>query len=270
MKKYSIWIIITLLWTVLPMVWQLICSFTTNTALVDSSVSFSQKWTLYHYKELFMSDPPFWRYLMNSSIVATITTILTLILSIPGAYALSNMSIKWSKFAKIIIIAAAMFPYVLLFLALLELARLFGLGNNLIALCLPYCALSLPLALLLLTSAFDGLPKDLDSAAKLEGMSLLSRLRWILIPLITPASASTSILVFLFSWNEYPIALTWISRTELLTLPVAIARIAGSSIYSIPYGTYAAATVIGSIPLLLIVLIFQKQIVSGLTSGAVK
>ena len=114
------------------------------------------------------------------------------------------------------------------------------------------------------------LPKDLEDAAQLEGLTLIQRLRWVLIPLIAPASASTAILVFLFAWNEYPIALTWISEANLLTLPVAVARIAGSSIYSIPYGAYAAATVLGSIPLLMLVLIFQKQIVSGLTNGAIK
>ena len=114
------------------------------------------------------------------------------------------------------------------------------------------------------------LPPELEDAAKLEGLSLFQRFRWILIPLISPATASTAILVFLFSWNEYPIALTWISDPNKLTLPVAIARIAGSSIYSVPYGAYAAATVLGSIPLVLLVLIFQKPIVSGLTSGAVK
>ena len=169
-----------------------------------------------------------------------------------------------------LITAAALFPYVLLFLALLEIARAFQLGNNLLALALPYAALSMPLALLLLSAAFEGLPKDLEDAAQLEGLTLMQRLRWVLIPLIAPASASTAILVFLFAWNEYPIALTWISDANLLTLPVAVARIAGSSIYSIPYGAYAAATVLGSIPLLMLVLIFQKQIVSGLTNGAIK
>jgi multiple sugar transport system permease protein len=128
----------------------------------------------------------------------------------------------------------------------------------------------MPLAVLLLSSAFRDLPSEIEEAARLEGLGLWQRLRWVLIPLIGPATASTAILVFLFSWNEYPIALTWISTTDLLTLPVAIARIAGSSVYSIPYGAYAAATVLGSLPLLLLVIIFQRQIVSGLTQGAIK
>jgi len=156
------------------------------------------------------------------------------------------------------------------FLAFLELARTFSLANHLLALTLPYAGLSLPLGVLLLQSAFAGLPPELEEAARLEGMGLWSRLRWILAPLIAPASASTAILVFLFCWNEYPIALTWLSRADLLTLPTAMARIAGSSVFTVPYGAFAAATVLGSVPLLVMVLLFQRQIVSGLTQGAIK
>jgi multiple sugar transport system permease protein len=101
-------------------------------------------------------------------------------------------------------------------------------------------------------------------------MGLWQRLRWILLPLMAPAMASSALLVFLFSWNEYPIALTWLSRTELLTLAPAMARIAGSSVYTIPYGAFAAATVLGSAPLILLMLLFQRQIISGLTQGAIK
>ena len=144
------------------------------------------------------------------------------------------------------------------------------MGNNLLALSIPYAVLSLPLAILLLSSSFNDLPKDLEEAARIEGLNLYQRLRWILIPLIAPATSSTAIIVFLFSWNEYPIALTWISKSNLITIPVAIARIAGSSVYSVPYGAYAAATVLGALPLILIVLVFQKQIISGLTQGAIK
>jgi multiple sugar transport system permease protein len=169
-----------------------------------------------------------------------------------------------------VLLAAAVFPYVLLFLALLELARSLGLANHLLALSLPYTALSLPLAVLLLSAAFRDLPPELEEAARLEGLNLVQRLRWVLLPLIAPASASTGLLVFLYSWNEYPIALTWISRDTLLTLPTAIARIAGSSLYSVPYGAFAAATVLGSLPLLALVVLFQKPIVAGLTRGAIQ
>ena len=265
-----LWIALLLLWSLMPMVWQLVTSFSTAEALVDGSIPFLQRWTLDHYRELLQSDPPFWRYLVNSTVVGGLTTLFTLALAIPAAYGVARMPGAVRRSVRGLTAAAALFPYVLLFLALLELARHYSLGNNLLTIALPYTGLAMPLALLLLTAAFEGLPSDLDDAARLEGMSLMHRLRWVLVPLLAPATASTAILVFLFSWNEYPIALTWLSRTDLLTLPVAMARIAGTSIYAVPYGAYAAATVLGSIPLLLMVLLCQRQIVSGLTNGAVK
>ena len=269
-RSRSLWIGLLLIWSLLPMLWQLVTSFTSSDALVDAALPFAQRWTLEHYRTLLASDPPFWRYLLNSTVVGGLTTALTLLMAVPAAYGIARMSSRSRGTVRTLVAAAALFPYVLLFLALLELAREFELGNSLLAIALPYAGLALPLALLLLISAFEGLPTDLDDAARLEGLGLINRLRLVLLPLIAPAIASTGILVFLFSWNEYPIALTWLSRDDLLTLPVAMARIAGSSIYAVPYGAYAAATVLGSIPLIALVLIFQRSIVSGLTNGAVK
>ncbi len=269
-RSRSLWIMLLLVWSLLPMIWQLITSFTSSDALVSAGIPFQHRWTLAHYRDLLSGDPPFWRYLLNSTVVGGLTTVLTLLLAVPAAYGLARMSPTRRGTIRITVGAAALFPYVLLFLALLELAREFRLGNSLLAIALPYAGLALPLALLLLISAFEGLPNDLDDAARLEGLGLLDRLRLVLMPLITPAVASTGILVFLFAWNEYPIALTWLSRDDLLTLPVAMARIAGSSIYAVPYGAYAAATVLGSLPLLALVLVCQRQIVAGLTNGAVK
>ena len=268
-SRHAVLVTLLLIWSLAPMIWQLISSFTSSEALVNGAIPFQNRWTLIHYRELLSSDPPFWRYLLNSTVVAGASTVLTLVLAVPAAYVLAQLPRRWRRCFRSGVMAAALFPYVLLFLALLELARNFHLGNSLFALALPYSALAMPLALLLLTAAFEGLPKDLDDAARLEGLTMRQRLRWVMLPLIAPASASTAILVFLFAWNEYPIALTWLSRSDLLTLPVAMARIAGSSIYSIPYGAYAAATVLGAIPLLLLVLLFQRQIVSGLTNGAI-
>ena len=269
-RSNSLWIGLVLIWSLLPMLWQLVTSFTSSDALVDAAMPFAQRWTLEHYRTLLASDPPFWRYLLNSTVVGGLTTALTLLMAVPAAYGIARMSSRNRGTVRTLVAAAALFPYVLLFLALLELAREFELGNSLLAIALPYAGLALPLALLLLISAFEGLPTDLDVAARLEGLGLINRLRWVLLPLIAPATASTGILVFLFSWNEYPIALTWLSRDDLLTLPVAMARIAGSSIYAVPYGAYAAATVLGSLPLLILVLVCQRQIVAGLTNGAVK
>jgi multiple sugar transport system permease protein len=260
-----------LAWSLLPLLWQLLTSLRTPEALVlQGPAAWLQGWTLENYRQVLLGDPPFLRYLVNSSLVGATTTALTLLLAIPAAYGLQRQQAGLRRAVTLLLLAAAMFPYVLLFLALLELARALGWGNQLLALAVPYAGLSLPLAVLLLQAAFADLPPELEDAARLEGLNLWQRLRWVLLPLLTPAIASTAILVFLFSWNEYPIALTWISRTTLLTLPVAMARIAGSSVYAVPYGAFAAATVLGALPLLLLVLVFQREIVSGLTQGAVQ
>jgi multiple sugar transport system permease protein len=189
---------------------------------------------------------------------------------VPCAYALSRISRTTARVITVLIAAAAAFPAVLLFLALMELAREWHLANHLLALSLPYAGLCLPLAVLLLQAAFRDIPIELEEAALIEGMGLRQRLRWVLLPLMAPAITSAGLLIFIFCWNEYPVALTWLSRSDRLTLAPAMARIAGSSVYTIPYGAFAAATVVGSAPLIGLMLLFQRQIVSGLTQGAIK
>ena len=259
-----------LLWSLGPMLWQLYTSLRSADALLLGSAGLGGGWTLANYTDVLSGDPPFWRYMLNSTVVGALSTLFTLALAIPCAYALSRRGGLLRLLVGGGLLAAAVFPYVLLFLALLEVARQLGLANNLLALSLPYACLSLPLAVLLLQAAFAELPVELEENALLEGFSLLQRLRWILLPLMGPAVASTGLLVFLFSWNEFPIALTWLSRSELLTLAPAMARIAGSSVFTVPYGAFAAATVLGSLPLLALLLLFQRQIVAGLTQGAIK
>ncbi len=261
--------LLVLLWSLGPLLWQLRTSLLRPEALVAPMLE-GNPWTLANYRLVLSGDPPFWRYLGNSTLVALATTLLTLLLAVPCAYGLQQQRgvVRWG--VGLALVGAAMFPTVLLFLALLEVARRFGLANDLLALSLPYAGLSLPLAVLLLRAAFADLPVELEDAARLEGLDLGQRLRHVLLPLLGPALASTGILVFLASWNEYAIALTWISRSDLLTLPIAIARIGGGSVFTIPYGAFAAATVLGSLPLLLLVLLAQRPIVSGLTRGAVK
>lgn len=258
-----------LIWSLGPMLWQLYTSLRPTEALTGAATG-SRTWTLEHYLQLLQGDPPFLTYLFNSALVGFSSTALTLALAVPCAYALSRIGRTASRTISLLVAAAAAFPAVLLFLALLEVARDWHLANNLLALSLPYAGLCLPLAILLLQASFRDIPLELEEAAVMEGMGLWQRLRWVLLPLMTPAMASASLLIFIFCWNEYPIALTWLSRGDLLTLAPAIARIAGSSVYTIPYGAFAAATVIGSVPLILLMLLFQRQIVSGLTQGAIK
>ncbi len=262
--------VLVIIWSLGPLIWQLYTSFSTPEALIEPFNIEQNRWTFNNYRLILNSNPPFWIYILNSTILGISTTILTLILAIPASYSLARIPKKAETPFRLGLFLVTLFPYVLLFLSLLETARFLHLGNNLLALSLPYAALSLPFCILLLSSALKDISIELEEAAKIEGLILWQRLRFVLLPILWPAISSTSILIFIFSWNEYPIALTWISKTNLLTLPVAMARIAGSSVYSIPYGLYAAATVLGSIPMLILVLLFQKKIVSGLTQGAIK
>ena len=258
-----------LIWSLGPMLWQLYTSLRPTEALTGGATG-PAGWTLEHYLQLLQGDPPFLIYLLNSAVVGASSTALTLALAVPCAYALSRIGRSASRTLSLLVAAAAAFPAVLLFLALLEVARDWHLANNLLALSLPYAGLCLPLAILLLQASFRDIPLELEEAAVMEGMGLWQRLRWVLLPLMTPAMASAALLIFIFCWNEYPIALTWLSRSDLLTLAPAMARIAGSSVYTIPYGAFAAATVLGSTPLILLMLLFQRQIISGLTQGAIK
>ena len=258
-----------LIWSLGPMLWQLYTSFRPTEALTGG-LSGPPGWTLTHYQQLLQGDPPFFTYLINSAVVGASSTALTLALAVPCAYGLSRIGRAASRNLSLLVAAAAAFPAVLLFLALLELARDWHLANNLLALSLPYAGICLPLAILLLQASFRDIPLELEEAALMEGMGLWQRLRWVMLPLMTPAMASAALLIFIFCWNEYPIALTWLSQSNLLTLAPAMARIAVSSVFTIPYGAFAAATVLGSMPLILLMLLFQRQIISGLTQGAIK
>jgi multiple sugar transport system permease protein len=259
--------LLVLIWSVGPMLWQLYTSLRSPAALSGMGAG---GWTLANYQQVLQGVPPLLTTIVNTAVVGASSTALTLMLAVPCAYGLSRLGRRSARQLTLVLAAAAAFPAVLLFLALLDVARDMHLANHLLALSLPYAGLCLPLAVLLLQAAFRDLPEELEEAARLEGMGLWQRLRWVLLPLMAPAIASTALLVFIFCWNEYPIALTWLSRSDLLTLAPAMARIAGSSVYTIPYGAFAAATVLGSAPLILLMLVFQRPIISGLSQGAIK
>lgn len=156
----------------------------------------------------------------------------------------------------------------MLFLGLLEIVQALHLGNNYLALIIPYTAINLPLTILVLHSFFQQLPKDLEDAAKIDGYNTWQMLVQILLPLTVPALFTTGILTFIFAWNEFIFALTFITREQMKTIPVAVAQLSGASIFEIPYGPIAAATMVGTFPL--VFLFFQLKIVQGLTAGAVK
>ncbi|XHX76020.1 MAG: carbohydrate ABC transporter permease [Stenomitos frigidus ULC029] len=253
-----------------PMLWQVLTSFKVNEDIAAvPNVYFPTRLTLNHYIELF-SRRPFLRYILNSAIVSLISTIACLTIGSPAAYALARLRPLGGKIIQAAVLLITLFPGILLLQGLLEIVQFFHLGNNYLALIIPYTAINLPLTILVMRSFFEQLPKDLEDAAKVDGYSIWQMLVQIVMPLTLPALVTTGILTFIFAWNEYIFALTFLTEESMKTIPVASAQIGGSSVFEIPYGPIAAATVIGTIPLVILVLFFQRQIVQGLTAGAVK
>ena len=265
-------IVLVVLFSLGPIVWQFLTSIKTNDAIAAiPNIYFPNpnQLTFDHYTELF-ARRPFFNYMLNSFLVSILSTILCLGLGSPAAYALARLRIPGERILLALILLITLFPYILLFLGLLEIVKALGLGNNFLALIVPYTAINLPLTILVMRSFFQQLPRDLEDSARIEGYGTLQMLVEILLPLTLPALVTTGILTFIFAWNEFIFALTFITVENMKTIPVAAAQIGGSSVFEIPYGTIAAATVLGTLPLVLLVLFFQKKIVQGLTSGAVK
>jgi multiple sugar transport system permease protein len=266
----AIALVLIVAFSLLPILWQVLTSIKINADIsAVPNVYIPRQYTLDHYIELF-SRRPFLSYLFNSLLVAILSTALCLLVGTPAAYALARLKLPGEQVILALVLIVTLFPYILLFLGLLEMIRTFGIGNNYLALIVPYTAINLPLTILVMRSFFQQLPRDLEDSARVDGYSTTQMLTQILLPLTAPALATTGILAFIFAWNEFIFALTFITRESMKTVPVAAAQLGGASIFEIPYGPQAAATVMGTLPLIILVLAFQRKIVQGLTSGAVK
>lgn len=253
-----------------PILWQVLTSFKPNRDIsAIPTVYIPSQFTLEHYLSLF-NRRPFAQYIFNSAIVSITSTLLCLVLGTPAAYTLARIHFVGKNIIIASILIVTLFPAVLLFLGLLEVVQATNLSNNFLSLIIPYTALNLPLTILVMRSFFEQLPKDLEDSARVDGYNTYQMLIQILLPMTVPALVTTGILTFISAWNEFIFALTFISRDALKTIPVATAQLSGASVFEIPYGPIAAATILGTLPLVLLVLFFQRKIVQGLTAGAVK
>ncbi len=253
-----------------PILWQVLTSFKVNADIsAVPNIYFPKRLTLEHYQSLFLRRP-FTYYVLNSTFVSITSTLLALGLGTPAAYVLARMRLPGEKIILASVLIVTLFPAVLLFVGLLEVVKALNLGNNYLALIIPYTAINLPLTILVMRSFFQQLPKDLEDSARVDGYSTIQMLVQIVLPMTLPALVTTGILTFIAAWNEFIFALTFMTRESLKTIPVATAQLSGASVFEIPYGPIAAATVLGTLPLVLLVLAFQRKIVQGLTAGAVK
>lgn len=257
-------------WSVAPALWQLLTSVKPDDQITSiPTVYWPAPVTFVHYEALF-DRKPFATYLTNSAVVSGAATLLCLILALPAAVALVRLAPRRRDQILLALLALTLFPPIILLFPLYEGVRLLGLMNNRLALVVPYAALNLPLAVWVLESGLRRVPREMDEAARLDGLGPVQRLIFIQLPLVAPSAATAAILVFIFSWNEFMLALTFATRDLVRTVTAGIASVSGSSIYEIPWGPLAAAIVVATGPLVLLVIAFERRITSGVTRGAVK
>ncbi len=225
--------------------------------------------TLSNYQSV-LQDDDFIHALLNSAIVSLTTTFLALIVGSFCAYALARLRFPL-KFALLaLVLSITTFPPIAIATPVFKLWSDIGLFNTLPGLIIPYLTFALPLAIYILVSFFKEIPKDLEEAALVDGATRFQAFYKIVIPLAAPGLATAGILTFIAAWNEFLFAVTLTSTPKARTVPAAIAFFTGSTEFEEPLGTISAASVLISIPLILLVLLFQKRIVAGLTAGAVK
>jgi multiple sugar transport system permease protein len=251
-----------------PFYWLVNISLKTGPDLSTSTV-YPPHPSLKNYQSIFQNND-FTRALLNSAIVAFCTTVLALTFGSFCAYALARLRFKFKFFILAIILSITTFPQIAIAAPLFKLWTNIGIYNTIPGLVIPYLCFALPLATYILVSFFREIPKDLEEAALVDGATYFEAFRKVVIPLAAPGMATAGILTFIFAWNEFLLAITLTSSSQARTVPAAIAFFTGSTQFEQPLGTIAAASVTISIPLILLVLFFQKRIVAGLTAGAVK
>jgi trehalose/maltose transport system permease protein len=259
---------VIIVYTVFPFYWAIASSLKAGSALFSPDlIPRDPAWG--NYTAVF-TEQPFGRNILNSLIVATSTVVISLALAVAASYALGRIRFRGRTPLLFVILGVSMFPQIAVLSGMFELVRALGLYNRLSSLVLSYMIFTLPFTVWVLTTFMRELPKELEEAAVVDGATPFTIITKVFMPLLGPALATTGLLAFIAAWNEFLFALTFTLSSEQRTVPVAIALISGASSYELPWGNIMAASVVVTVPLLVLVLIFQRRIVSGLTAGAVK
>jgi trehalose/maltose transport system permease protein len=259
---------VIIVYTVFPFYWAIASSLKAGSALFSPDlIPRDPAWS--NYTAVF-TEQPFGRNILNSLIVATSTVVISLALAVAASYALGRIRFRGRTPLLFVILGVSMFPQIAVLSGMFELVRALGLYNRLPSLVLSYMIFTLPFTVWVLTTFMRELPKELEEAAVVDGATPYTIITKVFMPLLGPALATTGLLAFIAAWNEFLFALTFTLSSEQRTVPVAIALISGASSYELPWGNIMAASVVVTVPLLVLVLIFQRRIVSGLTAGAVK
>ncbi|WP_455274433.1 carbohydrate ABC transporter permease [Rhizobium herbae] len=251
-----------------PALWILFTSLKTEAELTAKPITWiPHAPTVQNYVQAF-SDQPLHIFLFNSFMVALLSTALTLLVSVLAAYALARLNLTYRGLILSLIIAVSTFPLVTLLVPLFEIMRALNLLNSWTALILPYTVLSLPVCTLMLVSFFEGIPRDLENAAMIDGCTRMGALFKVVVPLCAPGVFTAGILAFVNAWDEFLLALSFNSNPSLRTLPVGIQLYQGE--FAFPWPVISAALVVGIVPVAILIVIFQERVVSGLTAGGIK
>lgn len=253
--------------TAFPFYWAIVSSLTPEADLFAAPSLVPDRLVLDHYRALFQ-ERDFWVPVRNSLIVAGNTTLLCVALGSLCAYALARLHFRWKAPILGFILAVTMFPQIAIVSPLYLMLRELRLINTYPGLVFPYLTFAMPLTVWLLVGFFRQLPAELEEAAMVDGASRLRAFWEVILPLSLPGLATTAILTLVYCWNEFLFALSFTLGPERQTVPVAIALFRGQ--YQVPWGQILAGAVVATAPVALLVLLFQRRIVQGLTAGAVK
>ncbi len=262
--------VLILIWCLLPVVWILSLSFKSVAETTTGSPQFLPKdWTFQNYKDI-VQNPDFLRALLNSFGISIIATVLSVIFATLAAYAIARLEFKGKRLVLSIALAIAMFPVVALVGPLFDLWRTLHLFNTWPGLIIPYMSFTLPLAIWTLSAFFREIPWEMEQAAQVDGATSWQAFRKVIVPLAAPGVFTAAILTFFFAWNEFVLAISLTSTTAARTVPAQLSFFVGSDPFNPPYSQLATASVVVTVPVIVLVLLFQRKIVAGLTSGAVK
>jgi multiple sugar transport system permease protein len=264
---WLIGILIVVLYALIPVAWIASLSLKTPTEVGDKK--FFSGFSFDNYDVIF-SDNTFQKALINSIGIASIATVISIVLAAMAAYALARLDFAGKALILSGALAVAMFPAISIVGSLFDMWRAIGLYDTWPGLIIPYMTFTLPLAIYTLSAFFREIPWELEQAAAMDGATPFQAFRKVIVPLAAPGVFTAAILVFIFAWNDFIFANTLTSTDRARTVPAALAFFTGASQFEQPIGAVAAAAVVVTIPIIIVVLIFQRRIVAGLTAGAVK
>jgi multiple sugar transport system permease protein len=264
---WGIGILVVLLYALIPVVWITSLSLKAPEEVADRK--FFSGFSFENYDVIF-SDDTFLAALINSIGIASIATLISIVLAAMAAYATSRLNFTGKALILSGALAVAMFPPISIVGSLFDMWRAVGLYDTWPGLIIPYMTFTLPLAIYTLSAFFREIPWELEQAAQVDGATPFQAFRKVIVPLAAPGVFTAAILVFIFAWNDFIFANTLTSTDNARTVPAALAFFTGASQFEQPIGAVCAASVVVTIPIIVMVLIFQRRIVAGLTAGAVK